>query len=69
MIDSREVQRRILFIACVLGIMAGVTAYLVYKSVISENVALLAIVPALLFTSIPAVNALRRLLALRRTKS
>jgi hypothetical protein len=52
-----------LFLAGTLGLMAGVTAYLIYKAVITQNFALLAIVPAVLLTSIPMVNAVRRLRA------
>lgn len=52
--------------ASVLGILAGVTGYLVYKATLTENFALLAVIPAVLVTSIPMVNALRRLLAQRR---
>ena len=64
--DPADVRKRILFIACTLGVMAGVTGYLAYKVAISENFALLAIAPAVLLTCIPMVNALRRLLAQRR---
>ena len=63
-VDSRK---QILFIASVLGIMVGVSVYLVYKAVLNQNFALLAILPALLLTSIPMLNALRRLRGRQRS--
>lgn len=66
MTDGGDVRKRILFISCALGIAAGITAYLAYKATLTENFALLAVVPAVLVTCIPMVNALRRLLVQQR---
>lgn len=53
-----EPRKRILFIWAVLGIMVGVSAYLLYKALQSENYALLAVLPALALTAIPMVRSL-----------
>lgn len=54
-------RRQMLFIAAVLGVMAGSGAVLAFKAIAVRNYALLAILPALVVTAIPLLLAFVRL--------
>jgi hypothetical protein len=64
---SQESRKKSVVIAFVLGIMAILAVLLVYMAVASGNLVLLAVIPALLLTSIPLANSLRRHLSLRHS--
>ena len=65
--DDADLRKRMLFLSGVLGVMAGVGAYLLYKAVQRDNFALVAVLLPMLIAAIPLVKSLRRLNEIRRT--
>lgn len=63
---KKDVEKRILLLTFMLGVMAGVGAYLLYKASQGQNVALVAVVLPMALTSIPLIKSLRELVQLRR---
>lgn len=58
-------RKRVRFIACVLGIMAGISAFLIFVAIAKGNVALIAAILPMFIASIPMTKELIRLRKLR----
>lgn len=62
---SPAVRKRMLFIACLLGFMAGISAFLIFAAIAKGNVALIAVILPMFIVSIPISKELIRLRKLR----
>lgn len=59
--DPAAIRKRILFISVVLGLMVGVTVYLIQRAITVGNPVLIVVVLPMFLTAIPMVRALIRL--------
>lgn len=56
-----DIRKRILFLSFVLGCMAGISLYLIFKAVQQQNYLLIVVLLPMFITSIPLAKTLARL--------